>query len=51
MEEMKPVIKQFEKELGQLVSYVIDNFREGDALKFNSFKTKSTKDREQSMKL
>ena len=33
--ELQPAIAEFEKELGGLVKYVIDNFREGQALRFN----------------
>lgn len=32
------VKRDFENELGPLVQYVIDNFREGDSLKFNKEK-------------
>jgi hypothetical protein len=33
----------FEQELGSVIKYVIDNFREGRALMFNKFKTTSLK--------
>ncbi|CDW87491.1 cyclin-j-like protein [Stylonychia lemnae] len=51
LSEMQSCIKQFEKELGVLVQYVIDNFREGDAMKFNKFKSVSRKVKEQNINL
>jgi hypothetical protein len=33
----------FEKELGSVIKYAIDNFREGKALMFNKFKTTTSK--------
>ena len=35
-----------DKEIGSIIKYAINNFREGDSLKFNTlFKTKTVKDK------
>eukprot|EP00347_Sterkiella_histriomuscorum_P011250 403373169 len=43
-QKLQAVVRQLEKELGGLSQYIIDNFREGDALKFNQHKPSSFKD-------
>lgn len=36
-----------EKELGSIIQYVIDNFREGESLQFNKFKSSNGKENQQ----
>lgn len=49
-QELAPAIQEFERKLGGLVKYVINNFREGDALKFNYYGLKPEQDRKEDPK-
>ena len=42
--EMLPAIKEFEKELGGLVRFTLNNFREGEALLFNQIQDDQRKE-------
>lgn len=45
--ELTPALIEFEKQLGGLVRYIQNNFREGDALKFNLINIATTEDRKE----